>query len=442
MMMLGYYLELAARSLKRNVALTILIVAAVGVGIGASMTEFSVMRVMLGEPVPDRSSRLVVPQIDAWGPDSRQSRTGAAVELPDQLSYRDAMALMKAHKGLRQTAMYGIAPDVTPPQGRPLPASGRATYADFFTMFEAPFRSGGPWSQEDDARGANVVVLSAKLADKVFPHVDAVGKTITLDARTYRVVGVLAPWQLVPRIYDMSQAALMEAEDLYLPFSTAIDRQMRHYGHNSCDSTPPAGWEGHLNSECVWIQFWAELPSAGAIRDYKQSLLNYAADQRQAGRFHWTPLVQVHTAREWIALKKVVPDEIKLSTLIAFGFLIVCLINAVGLMLARFAGRAGELGVRRALGASRRNIFYQCMTETVLLGVLGGALGLALTAIGQAGERALAGGDDTFTRLLYSLDTGMVLITAGVAVVATVCAGFYPTWRASRVQPALQLKTD
>ena len=83
------------------------------------------------------------------------------------------------------------------------------------------------------------------------------------------------------------------------------------------------------------------------------------------------------TAREWIALKKVVPDEVKLSTLIAFGFLIVCLINAVGLMLARFSGRAGELGVRRALGASRWSIFCQCMTETVLVGVLGGVLGLA-----------------------------------------------------------------
>lgn len=440
--MLGYYLELAIRSLGRNVVLTALIVAAVGVGIGASMTEFAVMRALSGDPVPDKSSRLVMPQIDVWGPDSRQSGRGGNLELPDQLSYRDAMALMRAHKGLRQTAMYGLAPDVTPTQGRPFPASGRATYADFFTMFEAPFRSGGPWSQADDGRGANVVVLSAKLADKVFPHIDAVGKTITLDARSYRVVGVLGPWQLVPRIYDMSQSAIMEAEDLYLPFSTAIDRQMHHYGHNSCDSTPPPGWEGHLNSDCVWIQFWAELSSAGAVSDYRRYLVNYAAEQREAGRFHWAPLVQVHTAREWIALIKVVPDEVKLSTLIAFGFLIVCLINAVGLMLARFSGRAGELGVRRALGATRWNIFCQCMTETVMVGALGGLLGLGLTVIGQAGERALEGGDSPLIRLLYSLDTEMVFITVGLAVVATVCSGLYPTWRASLVQPALQLKTD
>ncbi|MEJ0005945.1 MAG: ABC transporter permease [Steroidobacteraceae bacterium] len=438
-MMLGYYIELAIRSLKRNIAFTVLVVAAVGIGIGTCMTEFSFMYALLGNPVPDKALRLVVPQIDAWGPASRGIGHGrGVVELPDQLSYRDAMALIKAHKAKLQTAMYGIGPNVTPSRGRTFHASGRATYADFFRMFEAPFRSGGTWSQADDAQHANVVVLSDRLADRLFPHADGVGKAVTLDGRDYRVVGVLAPWQLVPRLYDMSQSPLMEAEDLYLPFSTAIDRQMRQYGHNSCDASPPPGWLGHLNSECVWIQFWAELPSAGAIGDYRQYLLNYAADQRTVGRFHWAPLAQVHTAPEWIELKKVVPDAVKLSTIIAFGFLVVCLINAVGLMLARFSSRAGELGVRRALGASRWNIFCQCMTETVVVGVLGGVLGIALTAIGQAAQR----GSDPVSRLLYSLNTQMVLITVGVAIVATVCSGLYPTLRASRVQPGLQLKTD
>ncbi len=441
-MMLGYYLELAIRSLRRNLVLTALVVAAVGVGIGTSMTELAVMRAMLGNPVSDKALRLVVPQIDVWGPDSRSTDRGADLELPDQLTYRDAMAFMRARKGVRQTAMYGIGPDVTPDHGKSFPTSGRATYTDFFTMFEAPFREGAAWSEADDAQRARVVVLSSRLADRVFPHTHPVGRMLRLDGREFRVVGVLAPWQLMPRVYDMSQSALRDAEDLYLPFSTAIDLQMTQFGHNSCHAPAPRGWEGHLNSECVWIQFWAELPNAGAIGAFHQYLLDYATDQRATGRFHWAPLVQTHNAREWMALRKVVPDAVKLSTLIAFGFLAVCLINAVGLMLASFSSRATELGVRRALGASRWSIFQQCMTETVLLGVLGGALGLGLTAIGQAGERALDPGDSPVTRLLYSLDAGMVLITAAVAVVATVCAGLYPTWRASRVQPGLQLKTD
>jgi putative ABC transport system permease protein len=440
--LLSYYIELAIRSLKRNVALTVLVVAAVGIGIGTCMTEFSVMYVLLGNPIPDKSSRLVVPQIDVWGPQSRDTPAGGALELPDQLTYHDAMALMQARKALRQTAMYGIGPDVTPAQGRPFHASGRAAYADFFRMFEAPFRSGGPWSSAEDAQHANVAVLSSRLADKLFGHAQSVGKIITLDRRDYRVVGVLAPWQLIPRIYDMSQSAARDAEDVYIPFTTAIDRQLRHYGTNSCNSTAAPGWLGHLNSECVWIQFWAELSSAGALSDYRRYLLGYAADQRAAGRFHWAPLVFLHTVPEWIALKKVVPDEVKLGTLIALGFLVVCLINAVGLMLARFSGRAAELGVRRALGASRWHIFCQCMTESAVIGVLGGALGIGLTAVGQASERALDGGDGPAIQLLYSLNKEMVLMTVAAAIVATVCSGVYPTWRASRVQPALQLKTD
>lgn len=440
--MIWYYIELAIRGLKRNVALTLLVITAVGIGIGTCMTEFSVMYVLLGNPVPDKSSRLVVPQIDAWGPDSRSAPGGGAIELPDQLTYRDAMALMQGHKALRQTAMYGIGPNVTPSQGRPFHASGRAAYADFFTMFEAPFRFGGPWSPAEDAQHANVAVLSARLADRLFQHADAVGKTLTLDGRDYRIVGVLAPWQLIPRVYDMSQNAALDAEDVYVPFTTAIDRQLRHYGHDSCNSSPAPGWLGHLNSECVWVQFWAELPSAAAKSDYRRYLLGYVADQRAAGRFHWAPLAFVSTLPEWIAQKKVVPDEVKLGTLIALGFLVVCLINAVGLMLARFSGRAGELGVRRALGASRWHIFCQCLTESAIIGLLGGALGIGLTAIGQASERALDGGDGVVIRLLYSINQETVLMTVGAAVLATVCSGLYPTWRASRVQPALQLKTD
>jgi putative ABC transport system permease protein len=78
------------------------------------------------------------------------------------------------------------------------------------------------------------------------------------------------------------------------------------------------------------------------------------------------------------------------------------------------------------------------MLETVLVGVLGGVLGIGLTAIGQMSQR----GAGPVDHLLYSLNAQMVLVTVGVAVIATVCSGLYPALRASHVQPALQLKTD
>jgi len=443
--MLGYYLQLAVRSLRRNPVLTTLMIAAVGVGIGASMTMLANLRVMSGDPIPDKSSQLFVPQLDVWGPDSRRA-AGVAVgnRLPVALTYRDAMAFMRARRGVRQTAMYALGMDVDPGSGRPFVAAGQAAYADFFPLFEVPFASGGPWGAADDEGRANVVVLSAKLAERLFPHADAVGKTVNLEGREYRVVGVLKPRSLVPRFYDINGAgaAFGNSEDFYVPFTNAIDRQRDSWGGTSCPSQPPAGWEELLASECVWLQFWVELPTAAAVRNYQAFLYNYAADQRRSGRFHWAPRVELHDVNDWLVQEDVVPEQARVNTLVGLALLVVCLINAIGLMLAKFGSRAGELGVRRAMGGSRSDIFLQCLVETAVVGLAGGLLSLGLTAIGLAADRALLAPGETNVALdvLTRLDAGMLAITLTVAVASTLCAGLYPTWRASRVQPAWQLK--
>jgi putative ABC transport system permease protein len=97
------------------------------------------------------------------------------------------------------------------------------------------------------------------------------------------------------------------------------------------------------------------------------------------------------------------------------------------------------LGVRRALGAAKSDIFLQCLVEAGVVGAVGGLLGLALTALGLAADRAYVAGD--LARLAH-LDQGAVALTLSLAVVATILSGLYPTWRASRVQPALQLKAQ
>jgi putative ABC transport system permease protein len=445
--MLGYYFELALRSLRRNVALTALMVTVVGFGIGASMTVLTTLRAMAVDPIPDKSSQLFVPQIDAWGPPTRPGGPLKSGQLPDQISYRDAMALMRAHRALRQSAMYAVSLDAIGSDGVPFPVAGRAAYADFFRMFEVPFRQGGPWSAVDDQGGTNVVVLGAKLAERLFPQDNAIGRTISLSDRDYRIVGVIDAWNPVPRYYDLTQGqrnGLADAEQVFLPFSTAIARQMPANGSMMCNARPGAGWAGQLTSECIWIQFWAELPSAAAARDYRAFLYNYAAQQRQLGRFHWPPRVQLRDVHQWMALEISVPDTLRVSSVVAFGFLIVCLTNAAGLMLARFSSRAGELGVRRAMGASRWDICVQCLIETAVVGLPGGVLGLGLTAAGLASQRALhmITGATAAVGRATTLDGRMVLITLVLAVCATVCSALYPVWRASRVQPAWQLKTQ
>lgn len=440
--MAGYYLQLALRTLRRNVILTSLIIAAVGVGIGAYMTVLTVFIAMSGDPIPDKADSLFVPQIDIWGPTTRPKGAAGQPRLPDQHTYRDVTAFMQAHVARRQAAMYRIQLDVSPSSGVPYSEPGRATYRDFFDMFEVPFKAGAAWSLKDEADRADVAVLGNKLAARLFPNGSAVGQTVTLGGRLYRVTGVLDPWRPTPRFYDTNGNPFDESEQLFIPFTTSIAHQIESDGNYNCAKLPGNGWSGKLQSDCIWFQFWVELPDAAAIGSYKQYLTNYSAEQRRLGRFTWPPLVQLNNVHQWLAFEKIIPDEVRVNSLLALGFLVVCLVNAVGLMLARFSARASEFGVRRALGASRTDIFLQCLTETAVVGVLGGILGLALTALGLAGNRASLGQfAETATRLTH-MDPSVMALTVALAVGATLCSGLYPTWRATRVQPAWQLKAQ
>jgi putative ABC transport system permease protein len=445
-MMLGYYLELALRSLRRNVMLTALTVAAVGAGIGASMTMLTTLRAMSGNPIPEKSSQLFVPLIDVWGPDSRQGSSDNDW-LPNTFTYRDAVALTKAHMGLRQAAMFRMNMDVSPISGTPFEASGRATYGDFFAMFDVPFRDGTPWGQKEDDGHENVVVLGSKLAQRLFPQTAPIGRTVSLDGRDYRVIGVARPWTPSPRFYDLFSArrsSYGDSEDFFIPFSNAIDRQLRVQGATNCNGPPPPGWEARLNSECVWLQFWVELPTPAQVRRFHTFLQGYAAEQRQSGRLHWPPMVKIYDVMGWIEHNQVLPESVRLNVVFATGFLLVCLVNSVGLILAKFSGRGVELGLRRALGASRFDVFLQCLSESVLVGLLGGVLGLGLTSGGLWGLRLLRGvtGQGSAAIRLYTLDWSMVLITLLAAMAATVACALYPALRASRVQPAWQLKAQ
>ncbi len=138
-------------------------------------------------------------------------------------------------------------------------------------------------------------------------------------------------------------------------------------------------------------------------------------------------------------VERVVPRASALSLIVALSFLAICLLNVVGLMLARFMRRAPEIGVRRALGASRGAICRQFLVEAAAIGLAGGALGLLLTAVGMAGIGLVF---EPQIAALAHLDTSLVVSTVVLAVATTLIAGLYPTWRAAQVQPAWQLKSN
>lgn len=437
--MFVHNLRLGTASLRRNVLLTALMIMSIGFGVAASMVTFAVFRAVSGDPIPHKSSQLFVPLIDNRGP--QYNRHG---EPPSALNYVDALALMRAHKAERQTMIYPVSLSVMPddPQRMPFKAPGYATYGDFFSMFEVPFQYGSGWGNAEDEAREPVIVISRSLNQKLYGGSNSVGRRVILDDRQYRIVGVTDNWDPKPRFFDtFSGNAYADPVQIYLPFSYAIAQHIDTRGNNNCGSDGKRGdtWETWLHGECVWISPWVELSSVAQVQAYRQFLDGYAREQREAGRFNWAPNNRLRNVQEWLDYQRAVPQESRISMTLAFGFLVICLVNTIGLLLAKFMRRAPEIGVRRALGASRGDIYRQFLAEAAMVGLAGGALGLVLTTIGMFGLEMVF--EPQIARLAH-LDASLVLLTLLVAIAATVIAAFYPTWRAAQVQPAWQLKSN
>jgi putative ABC transport system permease protein len=124
----------------------------------------------------------------------------------------------------------------------------------------------------------------------------------------------------------------------------------------------------------------------------------------------------------------------------------VCLINTVGLLLAKFLNGAAVTGVRRALGASRRQILIQHLVEVGALSVLGAALGLALAALGLTAVHHMYAAAHLYHRGGYQelmhIDSVGIFWAVILALAATLAAGLYPAWRVGRLPPAIYLKSQ
>ncbi len=435
--MFSYYLKLGWLSIRRNPFLSALMIAAIAVGIGASMTIITVNYVMSGNPIPQKSDQLFYVQLDSWDPIDYGD---GEHEPSDQMTYLDAMALIKADKAYRQVASNrsGL---VLEPQGegeRPFSVSTRNTWADFFPMFELPFIYGSGWDDSADDNLEKLVVLSKEINERVFGGENSVGRSVRLNGMDFQIVGVLDEYLPVPRFYDVTTGAFDEPEEIFIPFNIAVEYEFPRHGNTSCWKSPDGdGFEAFLNSECVWIQFWAELRNDEEKQDYMAFLNAYAEQQKELGRFPRPIDNRLSDVMEWMENQEVVDDDAQVMLGLSLLFLVVCLLNTIGLLLAKFLGKSGDISLRRALGASRSSLFIQHMIESGMIGLGGGIFGLGLTWLGLRGIEMLFG---DFIKNLVGLDGVMVLSAIGLAIVSALLAGLYPTWRACRITPASQLK--
>ena len=436
--MLRYYLMLGTRSLRRSPGLTALMVLILAVGIAASMTSLTMLMALSGDPIPGKSDRLYTPRLD-----TRPLEGADDLSTPDlQLTYADATNLMRSGFGLRRAVLYGIAPAVdggseAPPAER---TPGIATTVDLFTMLDVPFREGAAWSVNDDARGNDVAVIGADLAQRLFGSDPAVGQRLRVDEREYTVTGVIGDWAPTPKFYRVYGSSVTSApEQLWIPFNNALGRSYRNEGWTSCDGAEQGyDFQGFLDSNCTWVQYWVELASAGDARGFRDHVSAYVAQQKALGRMPRPDNSRVLDVRGLLADIGVVGNDTRMATWVAFGFLCVCLVNLMALMLAKFTARQGEIGVRRALGARRRDIFAQYLVEAGVIGVAGAAAGAALALYGVQ----LLGQGLADSPTFYRMDLRLLAATVALSLLCALVAGLLPTWRAASVRPAIQLKSQ
>ena len=440
--MFSYYLRLALTSMRRTPVLSGLMVLALGLGIGAFMTTFTVYYLMSGDPIPHKSEVLFAVQLDNWDPND--DPTESAQDVQPQLTYQDGQSLLHADTpATRQAHMYASNVVVVPGSDEPpFDQSVRVTNRNFFPMFDVPFLYGQPWSDRDDQDHASVIVLGRELNEQLFAGENSVGRSLQLNDNFFKIVGVLDEWQPTPRFYhaDSGGRRFADSEQIFIPFSRAIDLVLSPSGNTNCwapldDSLPVM--EAFLKSECVWTQFWAELETPEQVAAYKDYLDNYVRGQKEIGRFPRPLNNFISNVKEWLVVNEVVTDDNRVLVRLSFLFLLVCILNTVGLLMAKFMGKSGEVAVRRAMGASRRAVFAQNLVEVAAIGVTGGLAGIGLAWLGLRGIESLYRG---YQHLVH-LDPVMLATAVGLAVISAIVAGLYPVWRVSRQAPAGLLKT-
>lgn len=445
--MLGYYFQLAFRNLRRNPGLTALMIGAVALGIAVCVMTLTLYRAMSGNPIWWKNDVLFAVTLDAWDPNEDPDEQNPELP-PPQLTYRDAMAMMESdipkYKLIMHKAIGVLSTDDR--SVKPERVLTRMTTGDFFAMFDVPFQYGSGWSESADRGPEPVMVISRKMNEKYFGGINSVGRSIRWDDHEFRIVGVRDNWQPLPTFYDLNNGSLEEGEDVYLPFGWTAQYELYSAGNtNGWKPEDVQTFKDFMASELVWLQMWVELPDTESRARFQSFMDGYAMEQKKAGRFQRPLNNRLTRVDQWLVDNRVVGNDDRVLVGLAFAFLAVCLLNTVGLLLAKFLNNAAITGVRRALGASRRQVFMQHLVEVGVISGIGSLLGLALGGILLLGLRALYTIDPTQTagtQAIAHVDVTSVATALGLALFATIAAGLYPAWRIGRIPPAIYLKAQ
>lgn len=436
---LRYFLLLALRSFRRDRFLTISIMLTLGVGIAASMTVFSILRVLSGDPIPEKSARLFQPTISHGdvGNDSR----------PYLYSLPDAQEMLRE----LQPPERGVV--LAQGFGATVAASGGSkrqgvsvvfTSATFFALFDVPFLLGGPWNAGADATGDHVAVLSKSIARELFGAKPALGQLVRVGGLSARVVGITDNWHPIPRFYDLTPGAYAPSDNVYVPLQSIRDMNSEVFVGWGChdEASSKDLQSGHfaplLGPQCEWVSMWAEISSLQGRGRLEAFLGKYLTQLKKGGHVSPSAASSLPDVLQSLDNAHVVPGDIRAYTVLGFLFLWLCVLSATGTLLGKFLRRSPEIGVRRALGASRTGVLMQYLVESGTLGIGSGILGILLAELSLTVIRH----SPTYLSQVVGMNGVLLAAAVALAVVSGVLAGLLPAWRAARTNIGVIIKVS
>ena len=396
----------AFRMLRKNPGFTAVAVLTLALGIGANTAIFSIVYAMLLKPLPYSQPEQLFTVLEAQ-PQAGVNATGWSyanfAELREQNRIFSDMAGSQQH----QLTLTG--------RGEPSVVNTSVVTPELFSVFGQKPIMGRAFYPEDGKPGAPAtVILSENLWRGSFgadPNV--IGTSINLDKRSFTIVGVM------PAVFRFP--ILTESEQLWIPlvqdplFGNWMERRGGHWLRVT----------GRLKPGVSMTQVQAELDAIGA---------------RLAKEF---PAENDGWSIRFMPLKQLIVGDVKSALLVLLGavglVLLIACANIANLLLTRATARAREIAVRSALGAGRSRIVRQLLSETLVLGLLGGLAGIALAYVGVQGLTALMPQDLPQVNAIR-VDNFVLGFALLLSAAASCAFGLAPAWFAanSNLQSSLR----
>jgi len=391
-------LRYGVRMLVRSPGFTAVAVLTLALGIGANTALFSIVNGVLLNPLPYPSPTQLV-EVAAKAPPFSES----------SVSYPNFLDWVRENHSFEALAAYRQNDFNLTGSGEVERVKATQVSASFFPLLGVkPLIGRNFTAEEDKRRAAPVVMLSGGFWKTKFGgSPEILGKTLTLDGVGYTVIGVIPA-----NFYFCCETTNFRLGDVYVPIGAWSNRWF--YQRSDHMGTFAVG---RLKPGVTLEQARADMD--GVARNLAVA---YPDTDKKEG-------IELASLKERM-VKDAKPMLVMLFAAVGFVLLIAC-VNMANLLLARSTGRAREFAIRAALGATQKRVIRQLLTESVLLAIAGGALGLLLAGWGtQAALKILPEALPRANNV--GLDSHVLIFTFAISVLAGVVFGLVPAFRTSR----------